>query len=142
MCTQVNMKDFITVHHEMAHVQYFLNYKRQPKVYRDGANPGIVKIDLEKFAMFNLFKTIFLGFHEALSEAISLSVSTPKHLQALGLILNSVDDIPHNINYLFGLAMDKLTFLPFSLALDLWRWDIFKGTTHKERYNCHWWDLR
>lgn len=40
MCTQVNMKDFITVHHEMAHVQYFLNYKRQPKVYRDGANPG------------------------------------------------------------------------------------------------------
>lgn len=82
------------------------------------------------------------GFHEALSEAISLSVSTPKHLQTLGLILNSVDDIPHNINYLFGLAMDKLTFLPFSLALDLWRWDIFKGTTHKERYNCHWWDLR
>lgn len=121
MCTQVNMKDFITVHHEMAHVQYFLNYKKQPKVYRDGANPG---------------------FHEALSEAISLSVSTPKHLQTLGLILNSVDDIPHNINYLFGLAMDKLTFLPFSLALDLWRWDIFKGTTHKERYNCHWWDLR
>lgn len=41
MCTQVNMKDFITVHHEMAHVQYFLNYKKQPKVYRDGANPGI-----------------------------------------------------------------------------------------------------
>lgn len=84
----------------------------------------------------------YIGFHEAISEAISLSISTPKHLQTLGLILNSVDDIPHNINYLFGLAMDKLTFLPFSLALDLWRWDIFRGATHKERYNCHWWDLR
>lgn len=46
MCTQVNMKDFITVHHEMAHVQYFLNYKKQPKVYRDGANPGINKISI------------------------------------------------------------------------------------------------
>lgn len=145
MCTQVNMKDFITVHHEMAHVQYFLNYKKQPKVYRDGANPGI-SIKFIQIIYYNKMHTklfsVFKGFHEALSEAISLSVSTPKHLQTLGLILNSVDDIPHNINYLFGLAMDKLTFLPFSLALDLWRWDIFKGTTHKERYNCHWWDLR
>lgn len=34
------MKDFITVHHEMAHIQYFLHYRKLPKVYRDGANPG------------------------------------------------------------------------------------------------------
>lgn len=40
MCTHITMKDFITVHHEMAHIQYFLNYKKLPKVYRDGANPG------------------------------------------------------------------------------------------------------
>lgn len=85
---------------------------------------------------------LVLGFHEALSEAISLSVSNPKHMQTLGLVLTSVDDVPHNINFLFHLAMDKLTFLPFSLALDMWRWDIFSGFTRKERYNCHWWDLR
>ncbi|KAL1452663.1 hypothetical protein WDU94_006870 [Cyamophila willieti] len=40
MCTQVNMKDFITIHHEMAHIQYFMKYRQQPKVFRDGANPG------------------------------------------------------------------------------------------------------
>jgi hypothetical protein len=40
MCTQVNMKDLVTVHHEMAHIQYFLEYRHQPKVFRDGANPG------------------------------------------------------------------------------------------------------
>lgn len=40
MCTNVNHKDLITVHHEMMHVQYFLNYRHQPKVFRDGANPG------------------------------------------------------------------------------------------------------
>ena len=40
MCTDVTHKNFITVHHEMAHVQYFLNYRNNPKVFRDGANPG------------------------------------------------------------------------------------------------------
>ena len=48
MCTQVTMKDLVTVHHEMAHIQYFLEYKRQPKVFRDGANPGT--------RLFNLLK--------------------------------------------------------------------------------------
>lgn len=40
MCTDVTHKDFITIHHELAHVQYFLNYRNNPKVFRDGANPG------------------------------------------------------------------------------------------------------
>jgi peptidyl-dipeptidase A len=34
------MKDLVTVHHEMAHLEYFLEYRQQPKVFRDGANPG------------------------------------------------------------------------------------------------------
>lgn len=40
MCTHVDMKDLVTAHHEMAHIQYFLAYRNQPKVFRDGANPG------------------------------------------------------------------------------------------------------
>lgn len=40
MCTDVTHKDLITVHHELAHIQYFLNYRNNPKVFRDGANPG------------------------------------------------------------------------------------------------------
>ncbi|XP_075230792.1 angiotensin-converting enzyme-like isoform X2 [Lycorma delicatula] len=121
MCSEVNAKDFITAHHEMAHLEYFISYRNQPKIFRDGANPAL---------------------HEAVSEAISLSVRSPKHLQHLGLLYNAVDDIPHNINYLFGLALEKLPFLPFSMALDFWRWDIFQGTVPRDRYNCHWWDLR
>lgn len=34
------MEDLITIHHEMGHIEYFLQYKEQPLVYRDGANPG------------------------------------------------------------------------------------------------------
>lgn len=44
MCTNVNHKDLITVHHEMMHVQYFLTYRHQPKVFRDGANSGKIVI--------------------------------------------------------------------------------------------------
>ena len=40
MCTEVNMEELIVIHHEMGHIQYFLQYKDQPVVYRDGANPG------------------------------------------------------------------------------------------------------
>lgn len=63
-------------------------------------------------------------------------------MQTLGLVLKSVDDVPHNINYLFALAMEKVAFLPFALSLDMWRWDMFQGKVTKDRYNCHWWDLR
>jgi len=40
MCTKVTMKDLITLHHEMAHIQYFLRYSGLPREFRDGANPG------------------------------------------------------------------------------------------------------
>ena len=40
MCTEVNMDDFVTVHHEMGHIQYFMQYRDQPHIFRDGANPG------------------------------------------------------------------------------------------------------
>lgn len=85
---------------------------------------------------------LFLGFHEAIGDAIGLSVATPKHLQNLGLIHKSVDDTAHDINFLFALAMDKVVFLPYALALEEWRWDIFSKRISKERYNCHWWLLR
>lgn len=41
MCTKVTMKDLITVHHEMAHIEYFLRYSGLTREFRNGANPGI-----------------------------------------------------------------------------------------------------
>lgn len=39
-CTSVSAKDLIIVHHEMGHTQYHLQYKDQPYLFRNGANPG------------------------------------------------------------------------------------------------------
>ena len=40
MCTAITMEDLVTIHHEMGHIQYYLQYKDQPVPFRDGANPG------------------------------------------------------------------------------------------------------
>ena len=65
MCTDINMDEFVTIHHEMGHIQYYLQYKDQPYIYRGGANPG---------------------FHEAIGDTLALSVATPKHLHTVGLL--------------------------------------------------------
>lgn len=77
MCTNVNHKDLITVHHEMMHVQYFLNYRHQPKVFRDGANSG---------------KNIFL-FHE-----ISSSVGSCRYGNYFLYSLPHSDKLLNNFN--------------------------------------------
>jgi len=68
MCTDITHKDFITVHHELAHIQYFLNYRNRPKVFRDGANPG-------NFAHSNLLLAIEIESEVELRRSISESES-------------------------------------------------------------------
>lgn len=70
-CTTVTMEQLFTVHHEMGHIQYYLQYKDQPVSFRSGANPG---------------------FHEAIGDVLSLSVSTPSHLKKIGLLSNATED--------------------------------------------------
>ena len=70
-CTTVTMEQLFTVHHEMGHVEYYLQHKDLPVSFRRGANPG---------------------FHEAIGDVLSLSVSTPKHLNTIGLLPTLVND--------------------------------------------------
>uniref|UniRef100_A0A6G4ZXY2 Angiotensin-converting enzyme n=1 Tax=Rhipicephalus microplus TaxID=6941 RepID=A0A6G4ZXY2_RHIMP len=119
-CTQVQMDDLLVVHHEMGHVEYFLKYAKQPVVFRTGANPG---------------------FHEAIGDTIALSVATPKHLKAVGLLEDRMEDEETDINYLYSIAMDKVSVIPSVYIYDLWRWNVFKGKYKPEDYNKAWWTL-
>ena len=41
MCTRdFSFEDLSTIYHEMGHIQYFMQYKDQPQVFREGANDG------------------------------------------------------------------------------------------------------
>ncbi|XP_077996678.1 angiotensin-converting enzyme-like [Glandiceps talaboti] len=121
MCTVVTMQDLLTIHHEMGHIQYYLQYKHLPVIYRGGANPG---------------------FHEAVGDVLALSVCTPEHLYEIGLLDEVSDDEETDINFLMSMALEKIAFLPFGLLMDLWRWEVFDGTITKENYNERWWQLR
>ncbi|XP_014283834.1 angiotensin-converting enzyme isoform X2 [Halyomorpha halys] len=122
MCTRIEMDDLLTIHHEMGHIQYYLQYKDQPYIYKEGANSG---------------------FHEAVGDVIFLSAGTRKHLQTLGLLKGqNLNDNEQELNSLFQRALDKVSFLPFGLLVDLYRWNVFKGKTTPETYNRDWWILR
>ncbi|OWK14596.1 ACE, partial [Cervus elaphus hippelaphus] len=120
-CTSVNMEDLVVAHHEMGHIQYFMQYKDLPVTFREGANPG---------------------FHEAIGDVLALSVSTPTHLHKINLLSSGDGGYEEDINFLMKMALDKIAFIPFSFLVDQWRWRVFDGSVTKENYNQEWWSLR
>lgn len=107
----------------MGHIQYYLQYKDQPVIYREGANPGM-KIDIRNTTDIDVYlmylqdlhvhtitrkntsetPSCFSGFHEAVGDVIALSVATPKHLRVMGLLEDGPDDMESNINQLFKMV--------------------------------------
>ncbi|XP_072501967.1 angiotensin-converting enzyme isoform X2 [Notamacropus eugenii] len=120
-CTKVNMEDLMSVFHEMGHIQYFMQYKNLSLVLREGANPG---------------------FHEAIGDVMSLSVSTSKYLHNSELLIAEVEDYESEMNFLMHIALEKIAFIPFSYLVDQFRWKVFDGQINKESYNQEWWNLR
>uniref|UniRef100_T1ISP9 Angiotensin-converting enzyme n=1 Tax=Strigamia maritima TaxID=126957 RepID=T1ISP9_STRMM len=117
-CTEINQKNFIIAHHEMGHIQYFMNYARQPVAFRSGANPG---------------------FHEAIGDVIGLSVMSNNYLKHY---FSNFLDRESKVNFLYMMALEKITNLPFSMLVDMWRWDLYAGKIDANEMNKKWWDMR
>lgn len=122
MCTEVNMQDFLTLHHELSHIQYFQQYHQQPLVYREAANPG---------------------FLEAVGGFISLSVATPKHLKSIRLLKDDyLFDKARQINYLMLTALKTIISLPYDYTLSKFRNEIFRGEIGSKDVNNKYWEMR
>ena len=119
MCIDITAEDFQTVHHELGHNFYQRAYRFQPFLFRGSANDG---------------------FHEALGDAVGLSV-TPDYLRRIGLI-DAVPPAEADLSLLMRDALDKVAFLPFGLLVDQWRWKVFSGEIGPDAYNQGWWELR
>jgi peptidyl-dipeptidase A len=120
MCIKPMEDDLTTVHHELGHNYYYLAYNKLPILYQSGANDG---------------------FHEAIGDAMALSI-TPAYLKELGLLKTVAADDKGLINVQMKDALEKIAFLPFGLLIDKWRWDVFAGKTKPGDYNKAWWELR
>ena len=121
MCIKVNSSDFVTIHHELGHNYYQRAYNQQSYLHLNGANDG---------------------FHEAIGDAVALSI-TPEYLVQIGLLdKDKVPSADKDTGLLLRQAMDKVAFLPFGLLVDKWRWGVFNGSIAPANYNKAWTDLR
>ncbi|MCF7221117.1 M2 family metallopeptidase [Marilutibacter chinensis] len=120
MCIKPNEEDFTTIYHELGHVYYYLLYKDQPPIFQAGAHDG---------------------FHEAIGDTIVLAM-TPEYLHSIGLVGEPQQSEQALINAQMRMALAKVSFLPFGLMIDRWRWGVFDGTIKPEDYNKAWWDLK
>jgi len=119
MCIDATEEDFSTIHHELGHNYYQVAYNQQPVLFRDSANQA---------------------FHEAIGDTIALSV-TPEYLVKIGL-LDKAPDSSRDIGLLLARALEKISFLPFGVVIDQWRWDVYNETVKPTEYNKAWWDRR
>ncbi|MFZ6816471.1 M2 family metallopeptidase [Undibacterium sp. Rencai35W] len=119
MCINQTTEDFITIHHELGHIYYDLAYRKQPHLFKGGANDG---------------------FHEAIGDTVALSV-TPEYLKKIGL-LSEVPDASQDVGVLLSRALEKVAFLPFGYLVDQWRWKVYSGKVAPKDYDKVWWELR
>lgn len=120
MCIKPNEEEFTTIYHELGHVYYYLAYNKQPPLLQGGAHDG---------------------FHEAIGDTIVLGM-TPKYLQSIGLVGEQKQSKEALINAQMRMALAKVSFLPFGLMIDRWRWGVFDGSITPQNYNQAWWQLK
>jgi len=57
-------------------------------------------------------------------------------------LLDKAPDASRDIGLLLSRALEKVSFLPFGVVIDQWRWKVFSGEVPPAKYNAAWWDLR
>lgn len=67
----MTIEDLLSIFHQMGHIQYFMQYKNLPVIFRAGANPA---------------------FEEAVGSVVTLSASSHKHLLNRGLLSHQHQD--------------------------------------------------
>jgi peptidyl-dipeptidase A len=121
MCIKPNEEDLVTIHHELGHDYYYHAYYRLPVLFQGGANDG---------------------FHEAIGDAIALSIN-PAYYLRVGLLKSLPATGQQSLmNQQLKMALEKVAFLPFGKFIDQWRWDVFAGKVTPANYNAAWWELR
>ena len=120
MCIKPNEEDFTTIYHELGHVYYYLAYNKLPPLFQTGAHDG---------------------FHEAIGDTMVLAM-TPDYLKSIGMVGEQHQSNEALINAQMRMALAKVSFMPFGLMIDRWRWGVFDGSIKPADYNKAWWELK
>ncbi|KRX74839.1 Angiotensin-converting enzyme, partial [Trichinella pseudospiralis] len=91
----------------MARLHHYMTCAEQPSIFRHDTG---------------------IGFFQAISDAVALSIGTPAHLSRIGLLNISEDDVSKNMadmNYLYKAILNDIVPLPTGYVIDLYRWNVF-----------------
>ncbi len=110
-----------TVHHELGHVYYYIEYNRPevPLVLRRGANRG---------------------FHEALGSLLGFAAMQEPFLKKVGLLPEtSQSDQTQQLLYE---ALNYVAFLPFGAGvMSDFEHDLYANELPEDQFNARWWEL-
>merc|ERR1712121_624812 len=102
---------------QLGRIQYSMQYKDQPAVFRKEAHPA---------------------FPEAFGKAFAMSAQTPEYLYQENLLPSKDMDNSQNINYLMRQALTFIPQVPFSYMLENWRWALYEDKFSVGNMNCEW----
>lgn len=119
MCVEGTGADLVAVHEMLGRAQYLREQRFQDPVFRVGAVASALEV--------------------AIGGAMGLSM-TPGYFVRAGLLERApaTDDV----DVLLRRALDTLAYVPFGLAVERWRREVFSGAVGVEAYNRTWWELR
>lgn len=121
MSVEPNTEWFETVHHELGHIYYYINYSTDsvPPVLRSGANRA---------------------FHEAMGSMIGMAAMQKPFLIGKGLL--SADAKSDDTQKLLQEALNYIIFIPFATGtMTEFEHDLYKGNLPANQFNQRWWDL-
>lgn len=121
VCTTRDREGYVAAHRILSHIQYFLQYEDQPVVYRSAANQAL---------------------YEAIGGAFALSAVALQHFAEIEWVEEVDETDEAYINMLMDVALERVAALPFALAMDKWRWDVFSAEVSDAEWNKHWWEYR
>lgn len=121
MSVQADWSWFLTTHHELGHVYYYLAYSRPgvPPILREGANRA---------------------FHEGIGSLVELAAGQPSYLAQLGLL--DADQAPDRIRWLLAQALTgPVVFLPFACGtMTHFEYDLYEADLPVHKFNARWWE--
>ncbi|VDK82126.1 unnamed protein product [Litomosoides sigmodontis] len=120
-CAHLNLPDFELTHKLLVHIYFYYMCREQPLLFRDATNPSLLT---------------------AITNAFATNVRNIKYLKATKLITSETGFSRSKIiNRLYFEALEDFVKLPFDLAVDMWRFHIFDGSSTEATWNSDWWHL-
>jgi peptidyl-dipeptidase A len=121
MSVEPGARWFVTSHHELGHIYYYMAYSRPevPLTLRAGANRA---------------------FHEAVGDLLAIAARQVPYLREIGL-LPAGREI-NQIDWLLNEALDSaVVFIPFSAGtMTFWEHDLYEKNLPPAEFNRRWWE--